>query len=319
MNKILFILFTLLLSTNLYAQDSDELCGYFKFCGSSSPSKNSVNTSTSSILNPSNLAKIKGLGLETLYQKNNPFGFSIVTGNGRVGAALISPTLENSFFGIRSLELDVDYYYRYLGKLRYKNKKINLATGVSLIQSKNFSLELGLSARRNPDIKKINPGIGISSQLAFLSFGAYVYKDDVKVNFNDYLSPTTGISYATTYGASTYQESYTVTTLNMGVQIKNLSLDVANLSTKYKFYNQKTNIFLYTAAYRFRKVLFNYGIRNEESPNYFFKDNTLINQPAKTFNYYGIQYIPTKHVMIGAGYNTFLTNEISVSLTLFLN
>ncbi len=319
MIKYFLFLFSLFTTTLVHAED--DLCGYFKFCGSSSSSsRSSVNTSTSSILNPSNLAKIKGLGLETLYQANNPLAFSIVTGNGRVGAALISPTLENSFFGIRSLELDFDYYKRFVEQKRYKNKKLNFATGIGLVQSKNFTVELGLSARRNPDVKKINPGMGINTQVGPVHFGAYVYKDDVKVNFYDYTEPTTGVSYASIWGNSTYQESYLVKTLSLGVEIKNLSLDVAYLNTKYAFYRDDTRVMLYTAAYRFGQFMFNYGLRKEESPNYAFGiDGTILYQREKMFNYFGVQYIPTKRVMLGFGKNTFLTNEFSFTLTLFLN
>ncbi len=319
MKRLLFFLFTFFIASFVYAED--ELCGYFKFCGSSSsPSRNSVNTSTSSILNPSNLAKIKGLGLETLYQANNPLAFSIVTGNGRVGAALISPTLENSFFGIRSLELDYDYYVRFNTRKRYKNKKINFASGISLIQSKNFSMELGVSVRRNPDVKKINPGMGLNTQIGAVHVGAYVYKDDVKVNFYNYLDPISGISYATLFGNTTYQESYLVKTMNLGLEIKNFSLDVAYLNTKYAFYRQDTRVMLYTAAYRFGQFMFNYGVRKEESPNYFMDiTGTPVNQREKVFTYFGLQFIPTKRVMLGLGHNTFLTNEVSFTLTLFLN
>jgi hypothetical protein len=110
--KLIITLF--ILSTNFVFAADDE-CAYFKFCGgtSSSPAKQASSASTKSLLNPSNLAKIKGLGIETLYMTHNPLAFSVVTGNGRVGGALISPTLENSFFGNRSLELDEDYYYRF--------------------------------------------------------------------------------------------------------------------------------------------------------------------------------------------------------------
>jgi len=319
MIKLLLAISIISLSALVHAED--DLCGYFKYCGSSSsPSRSSVNTSTSSILNPSNLAKIKGLGLETLYQQNNPFAFSIVTGNGRVGAALISPTLENSFFGIRSLELDYDYYLRYIERKRYMNKKINFATGIGLINSKNFTMELGISVRRNPDVKNINPGVGLNTQIGPIHLGAYVYKDDVKLDFKDYADPVSGLNYASIYGSSSYQESYLVKTMNLGVEIKNLSLDVAYLNTKYSFYREDTRVMLYTAAYRFGQFMFNYGIRKEESPNYAI---TAMNQPSnvrqKEFHYFGVQFIPTKRVMLGFGRNTFLTDEFSFTLTLFLN
>jgi hypothetical protein len=131
--------------------------------------------------------------------------------------------------------------------------------------------------------------------------------------------PYSGIRYADYYNSPTYQEKYDVKTLTFGTQILNLSLDVGYINTRYNFYNQDSNILIYSAAFNFKKILLNYGYREERTPNMYFANDTLVTKKYKTFQYYGLQYIPTKRVMLGVGYNTFLMRDISTTLTIFIN
>jgi hypothetical protein len=297
---------------------SDDLCEYFKYCGGASPKK-SVNSSTAASINPSNIARIKGLGFESLLQSNNPPGFTFVTGNGRVGGALISPTLENSFFGVRSLEIDDLFLERFLVNKRYLNKKINLALGIKVVEKRSYGIDIGLSLKRNPDIQKLNPGFGFSTKLGFLNFGAYVFKDDVKLDFLQYVNPYTGVAYQTTYNSPTYQETYLVKTFTVGTKVKNYSLDVGYIQTKYKFYDDETKIMIYSAAINYGNFLFNLAHRVEHSPNLLIELNMLKIQKDKSYNYLGVQYMAMKNLMLGLGYNTFLMDEISATVTIFLN
>lgn len=309
----------LLLSAFSFSTRADDECTYFKFCGASSTRK-SVNTSTSSIINPSNLAKVKGIGLESLFQENNEVAFSVVSGNGKMGAALIAPSLENSFFGNRSLELDEDYLHRYRNQKRYENKKINLAFGINLIEKNNFSLSLGLSARRNPDIKKINPGFGITSQFWIFNFGFYTYKDDVKINLTNRYEPYSAIYYPTRFNSETYQESFQVNTATFGFNIKNFNFDVGLINTKYAFYyDAPTEIVIYTAGYKLNKLFLHAGIRQERSPNLAIENDQLVLKRDKEYNYLGLQYMLNKHIVLGIGHNTFLLDEYSATITLYLN
>jgi hypothetical protein len=312
-----FLILLILSTTSAFA---DDLCEYFKYCGgASSSSHKSVNTSTSTLLNPSNIARIKGLGVETLLQPNNPLGFSLVTGTGRVGGAIISPTLENSFFGIRSLELDDAFLDRYIKSQRYKNKKLNLAVGINIFDKGPYSFDLGFSAKRNPEVRKINPGAGFSLKLGIFNLGAYIFKDDVHLNFTNFSNIYSNNSYVNQFNAETYQETYLVKSFSAGVRIKNLSLDAAVLSTKYKFYNSDTNIKIYSLAYNWGNFMFNLAHRLETSPNAAIVDNQLVWEENKTFNYAGIQFMANKNLMLGLGYNTFLMNELSGTITIFLN
>ena len=313
----LFILLFLTLASSSQAEDSH--CGYFKYCGSSkSSSKSYPSSSSSANFNPSTISSIKGLGVETLFQPNNPLGFNLVTGNGKVGGAVISPTMENSFFGNRAIEIDEVYMERKEDKKRYKTKKINLALGANVLNKKNYSLDLGMSFKRNPDIKKINPGVGATLRLWNINFGAYVFKDDTAIELKNYVNPYSGNLYSLDKNTNLYEESFIVSTFSVGTSYKNLSLDFGVISTKYKFYPEDTFIRIYSLAYNYNQFLFNLAFRNESSSNAKVVDGMLTIERTKKDFYTGFQYMFNKHVVAGLGYNNFLLNEWSMTLTLFL-
>lgn len=315
MTKFVFLLFFFINTS--YAEDQD-LCKYFKYCGGSSRSSSQSlpSSSTAGGLNPGNISSVKGVGIETVYQPKNPLSFNIVTGNGKIGA-LISPTLENSFFGNRSIEIDELLAARKMDKIQYKNKKINLSLGAKLIDKSKIGLDIGFSIKRNPDIKKLNPGVGLSARLSFLNFGAYFYQDDQKVNLGNYYSPYTNVLYSRIYNSSTYQEKFSVATYTIGTKINNLSLDFGTIKTRYKFYPESTNINLYSSSYAYKNFLFNLALRKEESPNLEFVNGRLIVQREKSEIYYGAQYLVNHYIVVGLQYNNFLLKELSATCTLF--
>jgi hypothetical protein len=310
----LFIL--LLLSVNVSYADDD--CVFFKFCGGSSshPKKSLPSTAAASNLNPGNLSNVKGVGFETLYQKGNPLGFSFVSGNGKVGA-LISPTLENSFFGNRSIEIDDLTYLRNLNKKQYDNKKLNLSAGIKIVSKKYAELDLGLSVKRNPDIKNFNPGAGINGRLAIFHFGAYFYRDDVKLQLGNYLIPNSMMTYSSFYKNTTYQERFSVDTYTVGTNIQNLSLDAGVIKTRYHFYSENTRVYLYSTSYGFKKWLFNVAWRKEYSPNQAYIKGNMISIRKKSENYMGFQYTINRFFVVGLQYNNFLLHETSGTLTIY--
>ncbi|MEA9357371.1 hypothetical protein SHI21_14185 [Bacteriovorax sp. PP10] len=317
MIAIILILF----SSIFQASAEDDLCTYFKNCGSgsqSSTSKSQPSSGSSANFNPSNISNIKGLGVETLYQPNNSLGFNLVTGTGNVGGALITPTSENSFFGNRAIEIDDVYAQRRNEKKRYKTKKLNVALGAKILKGKNYAFDLGVSLKRNPDVKKINPGVGFSARLGFLNFGAYVYKDDTKLDLGNYYDPYSQMPYSVRFGSSTYTETFTATTLSVGTQIGNLSLDAGMIKTKYKFYQNETSVTIYSSAYNYKKFLFNLAYRKESSDNLKEDKGFLTFERDKRDYYAGVQYLWNKHVNTGIAYNNFLVHDISFTLILFL-
>ncbi|MDD4974706.1 MAG: hypothetical protein PHY93_10175 [Bacteriovorax sp.] len=316
MIKLVFLL--LYFSNTSHAEDQD-LCKYFKYCGGSSrkSSQSLPSSASAGNLNPGNISSVKGLGIETLYQPKNPLTFAIVTGNGRIGA-LVSPTLENSFFGNRSIEIDELLLARKLNKIQYENKKINLAIGAKILDKKNIGLDIGVSVKRNPQIKKINPGVGLSARFSFLNFGAYFYQDDVKVDLGNYVNPYTNILYSTTHQGTTYQEKFSVETYTVGTKIKSLSLDYGLIKTRYKFYQESTRISLYSSSYSYNSFLFNLALRKEDSPNLDFENGLMVIKRKKADIYYGAQYLVNHSIVVGLQYNNFLLHEWSATLTIFI-
>lgn len=317
MIPFLLIFFAQLLPSYAHAEDSH--CGYFKYCGSSrSSNKSHPSSSSSANFNPSTISSIKGVGIETLFQPNNPLGFNLVTGNGKVGGAVISPTMENSFFGNRSIEVDEVYLQRREDGKRYKNKKINLALGANFADKKNYSLDVGLSFKRNPDVKKINPGVAATLRLWNVNLGAYVFKDDTKIELKNYLNPYSEVPYFIEKNSDSYTESFIVSTFSVGTSYKNLSVDFGVIRTKYNFYPEDTFIRIYSLAYSHKNFLFNAAFRNEYSSNAKERAGFIYIERTKKDAYAGVQYMFSKHVITGVGYNNFLLNEWSMTLTLFL-
>lgn len=315
MKRLLTLLF--ISTTSTFAADDE--CSYFKYCGSASVAKTSSSSSSSPSLNPSNIARVKGLGVETLLQENNSPGFTLVTGTGSVGGALISSTGENSFFGNRSLEIDEEYLIRYREKKRYKNNKLGIALGVKLYDKKNLNLDAGISLKRHKFIKKINPGLGFSANYKFITIGAHVYKDDVRLDLGEYIDPYSGQLFRVKYNSPTYDESYVVSTLSLGLKIANLTFDIGHLNTHYDFYDSPTSITIYSLGYTIKKLHLNAAYRSEISRNKTISEDMLTFQHEKNFYYYGLQYMLFKHLMVGVGYNAFMMKDLSATVTIFIN
>lgn len=301
----------------------DDHCSYFKYCGSAggsqSSSKSLPSTTISSAFNPSNISKITGVGVETIFQPSNKLGFNLATGTGKFGGALISPNLENGFFGNRSFEVDEIYLQRVLDSKRYDAKKLSIALGVNLVQKNNFSFDVGISLKRNTMIKKINPGVGISSSISVFNFGFAYYQDDTYTELGNYLNPRTGVPYAVQYNNTFYTEKFSVKTFSIGTKLGNFAIDGGRIMTQYKFYNNiTTTIDILSTAYNRGNFLYNLAFRKETSPNLKIVNSMFVMEPNKSDIYFGVQYMVNKHLLIGAGYNTFLLKELSATVTLYL-
>jgi hypothetical protein len=160
----------LLLFTSAAHSRSDGCIGIESYCQgfrrSSSSSPAYPSTSSSVSLNPAAVPVNKSLGLEMIYFKPSP-DFALVTGTGRVGAALSPTSAEETFFGNPGFELPTDYLQRHVEKKKFVSQKIALATAVNLYDNKSnglkkFSLNLGLLGRYNKITKSIKPGAGLN-------------------------------------------------------------------------------------------------------------------------------------------------------------
>lgn len=321
---IITALFMIFFSNITWAADQ-RLCEYFGWnCASGSgksggrtSSQSLPSQSTASNLNPSNVRYAKGFGLETLYEPQNPLIFSLATGTGKLGGALITQSYENSFFGNRVIEMDDDLLHRHRFNQRYTNKKINFALGGRTIDKPFATIDAGVMGKYNKDTGRLNLGVGLSGRLGILTVGASFYKDDVKVVLKDYASPYTGELYSTIHNSDTYTESFLVETYSVGSRFRSFTFDYGILKTRYKFYNENTRIYLYSAAYSKGKFQFNAALRKEYSSQQKYDEGRMIIQRRKDTMYYGIQYSVNRHMIVGVNYNYFLLNEFSFTGTIF--
>ena len=255
--------------------------------------------STSVLLNPANTSFDRGFGIEAIHQTGNPVVFNVATGTGKVGAALISTSMENTFFGNRVPESDEDYFRRKKDKKQFRTKKITLALGGKLLRKKNFALDAGVILKRHSEIKRVNPGAGLSGRVGPLTFGTSVYQDDFHIELTD------------------YQEKFTVITYSVGTKIKNLSLDYGVISTKYEQDAINTKVTLTSASYIAGDFMFNLALRNENSPAPKFVNGELRYQESKSDVYGGVQASLGRFLIVGVNYNYFLLEEVSTMATLF--
>ncbi len=278
-------------------------------------------SSTATNLNPSNVRFDKGLGVEAIAQANNEVLFGLASGTGKMGGALISGSMDNTFFGNRTPEDDEAILERFQDKKQFKNQKLTLALGGRLFSQPQFGLDVGVILKRHSKIRKINSGVGISSRVWIFHFGASTYRDDYDLDMS--VEGPYGVPYSVLWNQKTFQESFQVTTLTGGMRIKNLAFDVASVNSKLDYYRDfqgvpETRILLYSASFYYGDFLLSAAMRKEHSGSkVFYPPDTVGSEIDKTSPFYGIQYSWGKHVIFGVMYNYFLLKEYSAALALF--
>ena len=261
---------------------------------------------TSAMLNPATTSFDRGVGVELIHQNGNNLVWNLASGTGKLGGALISSSLENSFFGNRVKELDNDYLERNLKKKQYETKKHSLALGGKLFRKKHVSLDVGLMLKRHTKIGRINPGVGASGQLGPFRLGAAHYQDDFFLRGNSF------------DGTENYSERFMVSTYSIGTKISNFAFDIGAIKTKYKRDEKDSDIFIYSGSYIYKNLMINLAHRSEKSPAPKFIDDRLEYEDETSNIFAGVQASLGKHLILGVNYNYFLLQEISFLATISL-
>lgn len=311
MIHFLAVIALLLISSSSYAVD---ICDLLNLKNCSGVTKQGRRTSlqslpspaTSAMLNPATTSFDRGVGVELIHQNGNNLVWNLASGTGKLGGALISSSLENSFFGNRVPELDYDYLQRNLSKKQYKTKKHSLALGGKLFRRKHVSLDVGLLLKRHTKIGRINPGVGASGQLGPFRLGAAYYQDDFFLKGNNL------------DGTENYSERFMVSTYSIGTRIYNFAFDVGAIKTNYAHDEKDTEIFIYSGSYIYKNFMFNLAHRSETSPAPKFIDDRLEYKDNTSSIFAGVQASLGKHLILGVNYNYFLLQEISFLATLSL-
>jgi hypothetical protein len=272
---------------------------------------------SSANLNPANVSFDRGVGIEAVIQSGNPVSYNLASGNGKLGGALISQSLENSFFGNRVIELDDELLDRHLDRRQYKSNKFSLALAGKLFRRRDFALDAGILLKRHSEIKRVNPGLGISGRIGPIHLGASIYQDDLYLDLVGHNDPLTGIPYVQLFNDESYTERFIVQAFSVGTRIRNLALDAGIISTEYDLYQEKSIIKLYSASLSVNKFIYNLGYRNEVTPGLKVINGELVAMSDSHATFAGIQRSFGRHIIVGLNYNFYLLREFSVNTTFY--
>ncbi len=286
-------------------------CPWASYSKSSSASMPSQSSGFN--FNPSSIPTERGLGIEIL-NYNGDQDFALVTGTGRIGAAISPSNYEDSFFGNMSFETQADYLERKKAGKKFTSNKYAFATAVNIFKNKkrgmkNLKLNLGLIAKYNSDTSKFNWGMGSSIELGYFTIGASKYKDDYYIEDNT-ITP----KYE-------YFERYNVETFTVGIKLPHIIADYTYLNDVFDYYGTRydNTISLLTATVFYKKWMFTYGHRKEVSfrPKYNFDTQTLEDEEIKYETFLGVQYTINKHFIAGLYNNYYLNRGLTLGLTGF--
>lgn len=295
---------------------ADEYCGAIK--GNRSTSTPAYPTTSSGFkLNPAAVPVEKGLGVETLMYKGQ-FDFALVKGLGRVGAAISPSNNEETFFGPPGFETTPDFVERKELEDKYASQKYTLAGAFNVLSNKKrglsrIDINLGVIGKYNRQTGSAWPGGGISGIAGPFTFGYSVYKDEYKISFPEEM------------GISPSLLRYKVETSSVGIFLTNLAVDYSVLRlfpedvTALSDPNDPSVVSVLTASLIFSRGMLTVSQRTEESsrPVYDRETKQLLPDRKKTETFVSAQVSATDFLMIGAFYNYYLLNEVSLGATLF--
>ncbi|MCM2281727.1 MAG: hypothetical protein NDI61_07760 [Bdellovibrionaceae bacterium] len=276
--------------------------------GRSAPTNPSKSSTIS--LNPSAVPTEKGFGAEVLHY-DGEFDFALVRGTGRIGAAISPTNGEETFFGAPGFEPSDQFLQRKIEKKKYVSQKVSLATAFNVWSNKKIGmrrvdLNLGVLGRYNRLSKSVLPGGGISGVAGPFTFGVALSKDEYVLD----LSP---------YGGETMvRYGYTTQTLSGGVYLSNLALDYSHLEIRVPG-EELIKINLLTGTLLLKYVYLTAASRIEYSNRWAYDKATqsLLPEYKKRHGFGGVQLAATKNILIGAFYNYYLVEDISLGLTAF--
>ena len=328
MNSKLYkkLVFCILLSLGEFAKA--ELCNPDQqFCANdhhhSSSSSSSHPTSSSSLnFNPSTVPVSRGIGLETIYYKS--LDFALVTGTGRIGAAISPANNDETFFGAPGFESTQDYLNRNINQTKYPTQKYTFATAFNIYENeesglRKMALNVGVLGKYNSISESISPGGGISGLLGPFSFSYAIFQDESNVDLNNSIP---GAKVRMLYQIQTYSVGLSLGSLSLDYSVLNLSLTDTQLTGVYNSSLTDADpaiVSLLTATLLYQRAIITLAGRQENSnrPVYNSDSKTLSSQQIENQVFASTQFILGPHFFIGAFYNYYLLREFSAGLTLF--
>tara|TARA_Y100000385_G_C12918639_1_gene561555 strand:+ start:369 stop:929 length:561 start_codon:yes stop_codon:yes gene_type:complete len=185
MKGLLLVIF--IFSTDITYAKVISICDQFpEYCSNvrrnqSRPTNSSLPTQSSAVFtNPAAVSTDKGFGIETInYNGDSQIG--IVTGTGRVGAAISNNPSEETFFGNGVQEDFISYRSRWFYKEKYESDKLVLSGAMNVFgkkKKKGLQMDVGASYRQINDIDTTYIGGGVAFNWSrILSFSYAEFRD----------------------------------------------------------------------------------------------------------------------------------------------
>jgi len=291
--------------------------------GASLPSVNSA-----AFNNPAAISLSRGLGIETIhYGGESQVG--IITGTGRVGAAISNFPNDGTFFGNSPVEDNYSYRMRKVDGEKFKEDKLVLAGGFNLFgakQKKGIQADVGLMYRKNNELDESFYGGGLTISInKFLSFGYASYNDvhykDLRNQIVDIVNDDGTVIEGVPLGNSNiylFDNRFSVYSYTAGLKFSNIAFDYIKFITKFEdnaFEDKISSI--YNISYFYKTWIFSYGRRLDEGITDVYEDKKFILEEDYLESFIGAQYAANGGFIIGGFYNYYLLNELSVGLTYF--
>lgn len=312
-----------------------DLCDYLKIdtCNNSkrplarSNSASFPSTTTAAFNNPTALTMERGLGLESIFYKNHG-NIGIVSGTGRIGAAISTTPPTEIFFGHYALETQNQYRKRILERNKYQDDNFNLAFAFNLFgkkKRKGLQVDLGGIFKHHKEKNEnfLGAGINLSYNKVFnIGYSKYndVLYEDIRGKTID-LYDTSGGSIPVIYPEDDEWLTDVGTTVEntiIGLKFANFALDHLTIKTIFEDeYYEPTIITILAGSIFYKEWIFTYGKRTEESFREVYQDEEFIEQRRKYNRFLGAQYALGEYILIGLYHNYYLFNEVTMGISIF--
>lgn len=295
----------------------------------SRPANSSMPTQSSAVFtNPAAVSTDRGFGIETInYNGDSQIG--IVSGTGRVGAAISNNPSEETFFGNGVQEDILAYRARWFEKEKYQSDKLVLSGAMNLFgkkKKKGLQMDVGVSYRQINDIDTTYIGGGVALNWSrILSFSYAEFRDAYVKDYRGKEALSCDVSgncqevLFTNDPANLYEKHFQVRNYVVGFNYRNWSFDYSWFTTTDIDSNDKAYVKIFNMSYYYKKWMFTYGTREEESPreSYDPDDEKMVNEKFKYDGFLGAQYAVGNHFVIGLFNNYYLLNEWTLGVTFF--
>lgn len=333
--KFLLYILSLFFIEPLYAAKVISICDQFpEYCSNvrrnqSRPTNSSLPTQSSAVFtNPAAVSTDRGFGIESIHFKGDA-QIGIVTGTGRVGAAVSNNPSDETFFGNGVQEDILSYRTRWFNQDKYISNKLALSGAMNIFgkgKKSGLQMDIGASYRKIPEIETDYVGGGVAfnwSRIFSFSYSEFrdAYVKDYRNQTVKFYDPD-GSNYSITFpdtATSLYINHYQVKNYVAGFNYHNWSFDYSWFTTTNLENNLKTYVKIFNTSYFHGNWMFSFGTREEEGPREYFDPETemMVIEKFKYNTFLGAQYALGNNFVIGLFNNYYLLKEWTLGVTFF--